>query len=83
VIIEIALGILLAFAILATAVIWIPLVAGAAVIAAIAGVGYLIYLQPFMFLIPALFIAAMTLVVWFFNFICTGIQKHAAQKEKA
>ncbi len=66
-IIEVALGILLAIFILATAVLWIPLVVGVVVIAAIAGIGYAIYLQPFMFAFPALCVGVFVLAAWLFR----------------
>ena len=66
-IIEVALGILLAIVILATAVLWIPLVVGVAALAAVAGLGYAIYLHPIEFAVPVLMLGALVLMAWIFQ----------------
>lgn len=69
--IEIAGGILLAVAILATAVIWIPLLAYAAVLAVVVGLVLVVWHYPLMVLFPALAISGLVLATWLLNRLCS------------
>ena len=71
-IIDVALGILLAFVILATAVIWIPAIVCLAGLALVALAGYGIWLYPAEVFVPVAYVTAFIAAAWLFQKVTQG-----------